>query len=746
MTSIYRKVWGGCAVGALLWGQGTSLAQAQETPAPAQETSTAQPSQGFQIEEVIVTAQRRSENLQSVPVTVNAFSADTLADNNVKSALDIGKLDTSVIVQAVDGNVLPFIRGVGTPLVTMGNESSIAVYLDGNYQTRLNPALLLLNNVDRIEILKGPQGTLFGRNASGGLVNIITSDPEPGDPTAAKATLGYGNYNTLYGTGYFSTSVSPDFAFSVSGAYHNQQAGWGTNITTGHDSWYGLEEAIRGKATYLIDDATRIHVAADFARMKTDIGQQLQVQGQTQGWPVGSGLTDPVPPLPFFDTRNDLPNVFVTEDSGASVSIEHEFSFATLIETAAFSQTSEDRPLDVDTTGLDAYNARFQDYAQQITNELRLVSDDASTFQWTAGLYYYQTNQSYDPLALNGFSLGIPDGAHVQIFSRMAVRSYSAYAQGTYPVAPRTNLTLGVRYTEDHDHGSGLQQLAIPDSDPIVIATASGAKTFSKWSWRAALDYHFTDDVMGYVSANRSFKSGTFNLVPFGPNPVKPEVLTAYEVGLKSELWDKRARLNGSIFYYDYKDAQVNTVPAPGILDIQNAPGAEVYGIDLDGEIQPVERLTLKGGLSLLHAAYTDFPDAAFFEPGPPPVFGLVGPTSQSANGNHLSRAPKVTFNIGAQYAVPLADNASLNFGTNYSYTGDFFWDADNRVIQKAYGLLDAQISYVFPDNRYAVRLWGSNLADAHYYSNEFESGGPQGSVGAPAAPRTFGVMFDWSL
>jgi iron complex outermembrane receptor protein len=739
MTSIYRQMWCAGAAGALLLAQGQQMANAQEA-------ASAEPSQGSQIQEVIVTAQRRSENLQSVPVTVSAFSADTLADNNVISALDVGKLDASTIVQSTDGNVLLFIRGVGTPLVTMGNEASIAVYLDGNYQTRLNPALLLLNNVERIEILKGPQGTLFGRNASGGLMNIITADPKPGDPTSAKASVGYGNFDTIYGAANLSTSVGENFAFNLSAVYNNQVNGWGTNIATGGEAWSGLQEAIRGKGTLLLGDETRIHFAAYFARMKTDQGQQLQVLGQTQGWPTGSGLTTPVPPLPFFDTRNDLSNEFVTEDTGFSASIEHDFSFATLIDTATFNRTEENRPLDVDTTNLDAYNADFQDYTKEITNELRLVSNHTTGYQWTAGLYYYHTEQSYDPLALDGFSLGIPAGAHVQILSDMTVSSYAAYAQGTYEIARATNLTLGVRYTEDRDDGSGSQRLAIPGSDPVILATSSGDATFAQWSWRVALDHHFSDDVMAYVSANRGFKSGTFNLVPFAHDPVQPEVLTAYEIGLKNDLWQKRLRLNASVFYYDYKDAQVNTVPAPGILDIQNAPKSEVYGLDLDAQIRPMDRLSLNAGISLLHATYTDFPDAAFYEPGPAPSYGLVGPTSQSANGNYLSRAPKVAFNLGAQYTMPLANEAALNFSTHYSHVGDFYWDADNRVVQKAYGLLDAQIAYMFPGNHLKLRLWGSNLTNANYYANEFESAGPQGSVGAPAAPRTYGVVLDWML
>jgi iron complex outermembrane receptor protein len=683
-----------------------------------------------------------------VPITVSAFNAQTLNANNITSALDIGKLDSGVIVQAVDGNVLPFMRGVGTPLVTMGNESSIAVYLDGNYQTRLNPAVLLLNNVERVEVIKGPQGTLFGRNASGGLINIITPDPKPGQEPQARATIGYGNYDTLYGSGFVSASLGSHVAFSLAGAYNDQRDGWGNNITTGGKAWTGLEEALRGKLTFELDDRTRIHLSAFYARLKTDEGQQLQVVGQTQGWPVGSDMTGPVPPLPFFDTRNDLSNVFVTKNWGLAGSFEHDFPFATLIETAAYNNVREDRPLDVDTTGLPGYNADFRDYTDQFTNELRLVSRHSSRFQWTTGLYYYQANQAYDPLALTGFSLGVPAGAQVEIHSKLSVKSYAAYAQGTYLVAPRTNLTLGVRYTEDHDRGSGFEGLSIDGAQPIVFPGTSltGSTTFKKISWRAALDYHFTDAVMGYVSANRGFKSGTFNLVPFSPDPVKPEVLTAYEVGVKSKFWGNRGRFNVSAFYYDYKDAQVNTVPAPGILDIQNAPRARVYGLDMDGEIVPAEGLTFRAGVSLLNAKYTDFPDAAFYFPGPPPSYGLIGPLSQSADGNYLSRAPKLSFNVGGQYVVPLRNNAKLNFSANFAYTGKFYWDADNRVVQKAYGLLDAQIGYVFPNEKYAVRLWGSNLTNQHYYANEFESAGPQGSVGTPAAPRTFGVKFDWSL
>jgi iron complex outermembrane receptor protein len=700
------------------------------------------------VEQVVVTAERRSENQQSVPITVGAYNSQTLTAYNVNTAMDIGKLDTGVVVQAVDGNVLPFIRGVGTPLVTMGNESSIAVYVDGVYQTRLNPAMLLLNNVDRIEVLKGPQGTLFGRNASGGLINIITADPVPGDPDIGKATLGYGNYSTFYGSGYYSTSLSDSVAVSVAGAYNNQTDGWGHDITTGGRSWFGLEEAFRGKLTWDIDDRTRLHVAMDVAREKTDVGQQLQVEGQPQGWPTGSGFSGPLPPLPFFDTRNDLSNVFVTWDSGASASLEHDFSFATLIDTLATNRTREDRPLDVDTTGLDAYDADFRDHSTQVTNELRLVSNTDGPLQWTAGIYYYQTNQNYDPLALTGFSVGVPPGAHVQIRSRMTVRSFAEYAQGTYQVLPKTDLTLGLRYTEDNDHGSGIEDLSPGGGAALIPLTplTTGSKTFAKLTWRAALDYHFTDDIMGYVSVNRGFKSGTFNLVPFSSAPVEPEVLTAYEAGLKTEFWDGHARLNGSAFYYDYKNAQVNTVPMPGVLDIQNAPKSRVYGLDLDAEVVPVENLTLKAGIELLNAKYTDFPNAAFFQPGGPPDYGLVGPTSESAKGNYLSRAPKLTYNIGGQYVVPLEKQSSIAFGANYAYNSGFYWDADNRVKQGAYGLLDAQISYTFPSGKQAIRLWGSNLTDEHYYSNEFESGGPQGSVGAPAAPRTYGVMLDLSL
>lgn len=736
MKGFNAKLLGGCAACATLLGY-------MSDPVYAQDATT-----GTQIEQVTVTAQRREENVQSVPITVSAFGEQALKDNNVKTALDVGKLDTSVVVQAVDGNVLPFIRGVGTPLVTMGNESSIAVYLDGIYQTRLNSAMMLLNNVDRIEILKGPQGTLFGRNASGGLVNIITSDPVPGDPMQAKATVGYGNYNTLYGSGYVSGSIGDNVAVSLAAVYDNQQDGWGHNITTGGDAWTSEQEAFRGKLTWNIDANTRVHIAAQYARMNTDEGQQLQVQGQPQGWPTGSGLAGPVPPLPFFDTRNDLSNVFVTTDQGASISIEHDFSFATLIETAAFSSTRENRPLDVDTTGLNAYNADFKDHAKQFTNELRLVSNSSGPFTWTAGLYYYQTNQTYDPISLNGFSLGLPPATDLHIFSKLAVHSYAAYAQGTYEIAPKLNLTLGGRYTEDHDTGSGSEQLASAGAPPFIIpgSATTGKKTFAKMSWRVALDYHFTDDTMGYVSVDRGFKSGTFNLVPFGPTPVKPEILTSYEAGLKNEFWDGRLQLNGAAFYYDYKDAQVNTVPAPGILDIQNAPSSRVYGLDLDGEIVPTDGLTLKAGLSLLSAKYRDFPDAAFFQPGGAPNFGLVGPFSQSAKGNYLSRAPKVSYNVGGQYIIPFANESSVALGANFSYNSGFFWDPDNRVHQGAYGLLDAQISYTFPHSNTAIRLWGSNLTDSHYYSNEFESAGPQGSVGTPAAPRTYGVMIDMAL
>ncbi len=277
-----------------------------------------------------------------------------------------------------------------------------------------------------------------------------------------------------------------------------------------------------------------------------------------------------MPPLPFFDTRNDLSNAFVTENAGASISIEHDLSFATLIETAAWNQTSEDRPLDVDTTGLDAYDAEFQDYASQFTNELRLVSNDTgSPLQWTAGLYYYQTNQAYDPLELHGFSLGLPPDARLQIFSRLAVRSYAAYARAPMRSRPRPTLpsacaiprtTTAARLYPDRFSGRSGRSSSL-------TTRATGPSRNGRGASRAGLPLQRRPD--GLCLRQSRLQSGTFNLVPFGAGGVRPEVLTAYEIGVKSEFWDNRAKLNGSVFYYDYQDAQVNTVPAPGISDIQ---------------------------------------------------------------------------------------------------------------------------------------------------------------------------------
>jgi iron complex outermembrane recepter protein len=716
-----------------------TAAWAQQAAVPAGDSTG--------IQEIIVTAQRREENLQSVPLTVSAFNVEALSAANVTSGMELYKLDSGVVLQEGYGVVTPFLRGIGSPLLSVGSEPSVAVYLDGVYNSRISPLLLRLNNIERVEVLDGPQGTLFGRNSSGGLINIITSDPKLGQEAALRGSIGYGNYNTVDATMLLSLPLGQAAAAEIAAVTHDQNKGWGYDPTTRRETFKDHSSAVRGKLAFALGDATHGVLTLEAGKSDADpIGTQTH-GAPPAGYPDGSGK---LPQIGLYDRLDNSPDSTITHTYAGTLKLDQEMSFATISNTFSLRRTPGTGAQDID---LSPQNYNYTDlqrfYANELSDELRLISIGTGPFKWTAGLYYFQTHQGFNPQALSGSLYG-PTYVDFEIIGQSMVKSYAAYAQGTLQLGAATNLTLGIRDTHDKVSGEGEFAFCPQGLDGPCTATpgtfGSASSSYSKPTWKAALDHNFTADIMSYLSVSRGYKSAAFNTLPFSPTLIRPEVIDAYEVGVKSELFSRRVRFNGAVFYYDYKDPQITTVPTINLTEVRNAGSAVDKGVDFTAEALPIDNLSLRLGMTYLDTYYKKFDNAPVYDPDPNPPYGLLAPFSANVAGNRLVRAPQLTLTTGFQYTIPMVDGGRLVVGGNYYRNSGFYWDADNRLKQPAYGVLDANLAYTYPKENITLRLWGSNLTGTEYYSTVSETGTSGGYLGIPAPPRTYGVAVDFRL
>jgi iron complex outermembrane recepter protein len=702
------------------------------TPAFAQSTAAPQPAPAEQpaagavtVSEVIVTAQRRNENLQKVPLTVQAFSAAQLSEAGITSTVDLARITPGLVFGRGVALGSPFLRGVGTGANGPGVENTVAVYVDGVYYASKSSAITDLENVERVEVLKGPQGTLFGRNASGGLIQIITTDPTSTPELKMKA--GYGNFDTATLSGFVNHAITDDLAFNLGASYQDQGQGWGKNLATGHDVNLTDKFNTRGKLKWDVSPSTTVTLIGDYAYFKSSVGIAIRPLDGLK--PRQAGLFEGGD----YDISSNIDPIFKSHVGGLALKVDHDFGFAKLVSTTAWRSDAYSFLVDGDATATPYLTSQIDAHETQYSQEFQLSGGSASTLLWTSGVYLFL----YDgkQYVLNSGNI-YPGFDYKGTYGRLRANSEAAYGQVTKELLPDTRLTLGVRYTweEREINGNTVQSLAdVSSSGAVTTAQTS----YRKPTWRIALEHDFAKDVLGYVSYNRGFKSGTYNTGSPSSPPVQPEVVDAYETGLKTSLFNRLVRLNTAAFYSDFKNIQLTSFGLANIQILRNAARAKIYGLDNDFEIVPTRNLRFSGSAEWLHARYTDFPGAPSATPDLINGGNIV--TSQSASGHHLIRAPDFTANLMGDYWLPVKDG-SVDLSVSYTYTGRTYQEVDNYLYVPAMFLLNAQLSWSI-DRRYKISLWGRNLTDKFYFANS--SALAQASSGAAAEPRTYGVSVE---
>lgn len=698
----------------------------------------AQNAGSYALEEITVTAQKREQSLQEVPLAVTALGDGALAERGLRNVTDLVVAMPGLQFSAGTGSITPFLRGVGNPSSAVGNESSVAMYTDGVYHTRLPIGFFSLNNIERVEVLRGPQGTLFGRNSTGGVLHIITRTPT--QESEVKGSLGYGKYDTFQGDIYVAGGVTDNLAadLSISGRY--QKEGWGKNTVSG--SRYGYQDNFTARTKWVLDasDSTRITASGFYAYAKSN-NQGGTFPGFQNGY-ISEPYEQRGPNLvSFYDCDCDTDSVAKSDAWGGSLTAEQELSFASLKSITAYSKVDMYDLFESDYTPRRDFWAPTESYVEQVTQEFQLASLPDSPLDWILGVYYYDTTSEYTRQEFRSPVLFGPLG--FDNFAKTEAKSLSFFGQASYEIVENLTLTGGLRYTRDKIVGSGRIEVATDPVTYLLPPTVAEDKV-NKVTFKAAADYRFTDDVMGYASFSRGYKSPTFNLFTFDPIPNKPEVLDAYEVGLKSELLDGRMRLNLSGFYYEIDSPQVQLFRGPTIA-LANAGSGRVKGVELEGQIALTPELQGRFSANYLNSKYKSFLNAPSGPQNPNPPYGAVGTLLEiDASGNRTPLAPELTLNLGFDYDLDTS-HGTYTLSADYYYNDGYYFEPDNLLHQSSFHLLNAQIKYM-PTDYVAVRIWGKNLADEKYVIGAVTQAGAPGYPYYPGAPRTFGIAFDFSF
>jgi iron complex outermembrane recepter protein len=718
---------------------------------------------GAKLEEVVVTAQRRSEAIRDVPISIVALSADMLTKAGVTGTIDLPRVAAGVEMPMYGGYLRPSIRGIVTGLSNLGDSSNVALYVDGVYQPSASGQLADLPDVESVQIVKGPQGTLYGQNAAGGAVIVDTIAPS--FSPEGRLSASYGNYEDRVVRGYATGPLGSTVAGALSASYQDRDGYNRDLLRGGHDD--GLRShQVRGKLLWAPDEDLSLTLSGYYANRKdTSVYTGAPLRGNSVGNAIASFYPGTIiASQPHTFATNVQPD---TRIESHGVSLLGKFGLGdigTLNTVTAYQDVSVLNITDVDQSAINVGEVYLPIGMHAFIQEVNFVSDKFGALAVASGLFFMDRQETYDGQTFSAYignALPFPARPAPDIvfgsYSKNEKRSYAAYLDVSYDLSDTLTLTGAGRYSYEEQK---VFNSAFPDASRYP--DPRGSFHFSKFTPRAVLRWKPDEDNMFYASYSRGFKSGLVDNTGVaacggGPAdisclspPVKPETIDAYEIGYKARVSDTLT-FGLAAFHYKYEDIQVYIyIPPTGVP--QNAAAGRIDGVELEGSFRAATDLTFNLGVSYLDTEYTDFPAAAVYEPTS--AVGCAasflpfpcGNTqlSQSAAGNRLVHAPQWTANASIDYGRQLsAGRLGLNVSGNYD--AGIFHDANNRIEQRPYTLLSGEVSFApaaLPDLR--LVLWGRNLTDRNYLQSVLES--PLGDAVSWAAPRTYGVRGEFSF
>ncbi len=741
-----------------------------------------------QLEEVLVTAEKRSENIQDVPLSVAAIGGNDIKVGKVTDLNDVAmKVPGMAFNEFNVGEPNVYIRGIGNSSDSAASDQAVGVFLDEVYIGRTGGVGFDLFDLERIEILRGPQGTLYGKNTIGGAINIVTSRPSQEDEV--RLSVSAGNYDLTNVQGLVSGGITDTISGKLV-AQFKQRDGYGKNVISedqvttlgdlSNSRYIGKsigasgngdrlddanKRAVRGQLLFDLSDTMNLLVGGDYSRDKSNgTCRHLQnlddaVQGLGAFWELG--MSDKYK----SDDRNCSTQFNVDQKrdiSGLMARFEWDLGWSDFLSISAWRES--DYNFVDDLTGIPLLDLTapsppgvplppgswtppenvidgVDENASQYSQEFRLTGSNDS-LDWVTGVFYMEEDvdrkeefyTQYNTLLQDGFGLaGIGDVLFTQ---KNTTTSMAAYAQVDWHLTKQWTLTYGGRYSYDKkkitQDAIDLLDSGVPTGVPLILppfpAPVKANDSWSDYTNKVTVRYQPNDDLMFYATFSQGYKSGAFpaqaNQPSVAATPVDPETVDNYELGMKSTWWDNRIEFNVTLYDMDYSDLQVFDLNNRLLLVLSSAQ-AQSEGVDVDFNILLIDNLTLSTSYNYSDATYSDFTDSG----------GAV------LDGNDLEYAPNAAFTIDLDYRYDIGSAGALDFNVSYNWKDDYFTSPSNaeKTKQDDIGLLNASIGWTSVDDSWLVSVWGKNLDDEQQLASLIVDP-TQITSESYMAPRTYGL------
>ena len=725
--------------------------------------------------DIVVTARKREENLQSTPLSVAALSGDALEKAGIDEFSEIASRVPGFTMNpdnVTEPNI--FLRGIGTDIESAASSAAIGFFLNDVYLPRAQGSVIELVDLERAEIVRGPQGTLYGKNVVGGAINYITRKPT--DEFRAGAQIGIGNYDSFEMKANVGGKIAEGLAGSIAGVVRRHD-GYAFNTFTGNDmedlSSYGVLAQLR----FQPNDDLDILLTGDLSRRRGN-GRWIDIQ-------IPSDHN-----IPFVnpDRRRGPNNIDGKQDSdlgGIHLTMDYNVGAGTLTSITAYREGKfvaknndagsyldftkmvydENGRIDFFAIDRDAFNDDYYindkyEKSKSFSQEFRFRSDFDGPFNLLAGLYYQYEKVDRVEDSTYVFVDYFNQGREIAE-TTMKADTYAAFIEGTFNITDRVGVTAGIRYTKDKKRFSVYREtigdflgaeFEDEDGNFTRAFSASSKQSWDAWTPSVNLHWQATDDIYLYGLVSKGYKSGGWN----GENATNPgearvsynpEYALNYEIGAKTTLLDHHLRFNITGFWTEYKDLQTQqfvifdaNLPADNV--IANAGKARVKGVEIETAVVPVKGITLFANYTYMDARITG--DLISTELQYDPDCFCSVPVSTNLKGNRLRRSPKNSFSVGIDATVPVSERFDVFLNADYNWTDDYYFDNENsaRLRQESVGILNGSIGFGTNDRRWEFSVWGKNLTNKLYETGKTDVIGSV--LVSYAAPRTYGATIKW--
>lgn len=711
---------------ALAAAQTTGVAIDQPVADTAAQAAPKERAASEGLTDIVVTAQKRAESLQDTPISISALDAHALETKRIASLTDLTSAvpNMQVSPHPNTGTTLRVtIRGIGDPAATQTRDNPVAVYVDGVYVAKGQGLANELAELERVEVLRGPQGTLYGRNATAGAINFITRPPELGE-FSAQQNLSFGSFNEFRSR--TSVNIPIGDVAAVDFTYvRAKKNGLVRNLGAGAKRFGDVDRnAIRTALRWQVSDNFEARYAYDSSWIEDTSPYAQQVPFYpAEGKLVREGTSGAIALEPS-DTHVQGHNLTLTYDFGPDLTIKSITGYRRLSDftTQIYNPAAPALPIF-------PFGNTSATRQKQFSEEIQLIGDAFdNSLKYVGGLYYFEeSGSSFDHSEMPG-SVN-PRSANWDN------KAYAVFGQATWtPKAldERLHVTLGARWSKDERQAGVFSTRTAQGGPTVVLLDAEGKRSFNDFSPTATVQFDINDDVNIYAKATKGYRTGGFNPTASSQKRFTdgfgPESLLSYESGIKSEFFDRRVRFNLAAYYSKYKDIQTNVFDPfnPRIFDIINAGRAVTKGIEADLTVLVVEGLTVNGSYG-----YTD--------PKYKKVVDLGG--NDVTSNFHFQHAPKHSFTLGADYRSPETPIGIVEANLGYAWQDKYQGVAsDPTIITHSYGLLSGRIGLTDIGGKEGLRiaLWGRNLTNTTYYLNHFSIAGS--ALAMFGEPRSWGV------